>query len=364
MAWIGLYRPDAAQIGDLASEFGLHELAVEDAVTAHQRPKLERYGDTLFAVLRTARYVDYDEEVDFGEVHVFVGPDFVITVRHTDAPDLTNVRARMESDPGAPEARPRSRAVRHPRRGRRPLRAGRGGARERRRRDRVGGLPRRPVGLAADLRAVAGGDRVPAGRPLALGDAARAVSAGFDKYAVDEELQRYLRDVADHNTQILERLDSLKQLLQNILTVNATLVGQQQNEEMRSLTEASFQQNEEVKKISALGRHPVRPDADRHRLRDELRAHARARRGVRLPRRAGPDGAHLRRPLPAVPPPRLALTGPRTGRDPHPHRHLGGILASSWDDPRPDGRVVTFPPRLGDRRFSRSGSRRSPRCAG
>ena len=77
------------------------------------------------------------------------------------------------------------------------------------------------------------------------------LTAGFDKYAVDEELQRYLRDVADHNTQILERLDSLKQLLQNILTVNATLVGQQQNEEMRSLTEASFQQNEEVKKISA-----------------------------------------------------------------------------------------------------------------
>jgi magnesium transporter len=77
------------------------------------------------------------------------------------------------------------------------------------------------------------------------------LTAGFAKYQVDEELQRYLRDVADHNTLIVERLDGQRQLLQNILTVNATLVGQQQNEEMRSLTQASYQQNEEVKKISA-----------------------------------------------------------------------------------------------------------------
>jgi magnesium transporter len=75
--------------------------------------------------------------------------------------------------------------------------------------------------------------------------------AGFDKYGIDEELRRYLRDVADHLTHVVERVDSLRQLLQNVLTVNATLVGQQQNEEMKSLTEASYAQNEEVKKISA-----------------------------------------------------------------------------------------------------------------
>ncbi len=250
MAWIGLYRPDAAQIGDLASEFGLHELAVEDAVTAHQRPKLERYGDTLFAVLRTARYVDYDEEVDFGEVHVFVGPDFVITVRHTDAPDLTNVRARMESDPDLLKLGPEAVLYaildevvdRYA-----PVVAGlendvdeiesevfRGDPSASR---RIYELSREVIEFQRAARSLSG--------------MLRGLSAGFDKYAVDEELQRYLRDVADHNTQILERLDSLKQLLQNILTVNATLVGQQQNEEMRSLTEASFQQNEEVKKISA-----------------------------------------------------------------------------------------------------------------
>jgi hypothetical protein len=74
-------------------------LAIEDALEAHQRPELERYGDTPFVVLRAARYIDAAEEVDFGGLHVFVGPDFVITVRHGAAPDLAAVRARMEDSP-------------------------------------------------------------------------------------------------------------------------------------------------------------------------------------------------------------------------------------------------------------------------
>jgi magnesium transporter len=95
MAWIGLARPTEEELHSLAAEFGLHPLAVEDAMEAHQRPKLERYGDTLFVVLRAARYLDAPEEVDFGELHVFVGRDFVITVRHGAAPDLSAVRRRM-----------------------------------------------------------------------------------------------------------------------------------------------------------------------------------------------------------------------------------------------------------------------------
>jgi magnesium transporter len=78
-----------------------------------------------------------------------------------------------------------------------------------------------------------------------------ALSAGFDKYRIDEELQRYLRDVHDHIVQIVERVDEFRQLLRDMLTVNATLVAQQQNEEMKNLAEASNLQNEEVKKISA-----------------------------------------------------------------------------------------------------------------
>jgi magnesium transporter len=84
-----------------------------------------------------------------------------------------------------------------------------------------------------------------------LQDILNALTAGFDKYGVDEELQRSLRDVQDHVTQVIERVDGFRDLLRDILTVNATLVAQKQNEEMKSLTLASHEQNVEVKKISA-----------------------------------------------------------------------------------------------------------------
>src|SRR5918912_3296209 len=99
LAWIGLYRPTEEEFASVAGEFGLHELAVEDATEAHQRPKLERYGDTLFVVLKPARYIDEEESVEFGEIHVFVGEDFVVTVRHSEAPDIGAVRRSLEADP-------------------------------------------------------------------------------------------------------------------------------------------------------------------------------------------------------------------------------------------------------------------------
>ena len=99
VAWLGLYEPSEEEFEAVAREFDLHELAVEDAVKAHQRPKLERYGDSLFLVLRPARYIDETETVVFGEVAIFVGPQFVITVRHGDAPELGAVRRRLEGRP-------------------------------------------------------------------------------------------------------------------------------------------------------------------------------------------------------------------------------------------------------------------------
>lgn len=86
--WLGLHEPTEQEFAGIADLFDLHPLAVEDAVEAHQRPKLERYGDTLFAVFKTVCYVEHteltatSEVVDTGEIMVFVGPDFVITVRH------------------------------------------------------------------------------------------------------------------------------------------------------------------------------------------------------------------------------------------------------------------------------------------
>ena len=91
--------PGADEIDAVADEFDLHELAVEDTVNAHQRPKLERYGETIFVVLRPARYVDPVEVVKLGEVHLFLGPDFVITVRHADEPDLAVVRKCWRTTP-------------------------------------------------------------------------------------------------------------------------------------------------------------------------------------------------------------------------------------------------------------------------
>ncbi|MFD9632051.1 magnesium and cobalt transport protein CorA [Streptomyces violascens] len=250
MAWIGLQRPSEAELLSLAAEFDLHELAVEDALEAHQRPKLERYGETLFVVLRAARYLDAPEEVDFGELHVFVGRDFVITVRHGAAPDLSAVRRRMEADPELLALGPEAvlyailDAVVD---GYAPVVAGVQNDIDEIETEVFRGDPevsRRIYELSREMV-----EFQRATRPLV--GMLHALMAGFAKYGTDEELQRYLRDVADHVTHISERVDGFRQALTDILTVNATLVTQQQNAEMRALAEAGFEQNEEIKKISS-----------------------------------------------------------------------------------------------------------------
>ncbi|MET7750453.1 magnesium/cobalt transporter CorA [Micromonospora sp. NPDC005367] len=250
MAWIGLYRPGREQILSLAQEFRLHDLAVEDAINAHQRPKLERYGDTLFIVLRAARYVDVREEVEFSEVHLFIGPGFVITVRHGEAPDLATVRGRMEGEPGMLARGPQAvlyAILDQVVDGYAPVVAGLEHDIDEIETEVFGGDPNASRRIYELSREVIQFQR--AARPL-LG-VLNALAAGSGKYGTDEELQRYLRDVNDHLTQVVERVDSFRHLLQNILTVNATLVSQQQNEEMRSLTAASYAQNEELKKVSS-----------------------------------------------------------------------------------------------------------------
>ncbi|MFC4004284.1 magnesium/cobalt transporter CorA [Prauserella oleivorans] len=103
--WIGLHEPNEAQIQGIADTFGLHELAVEDAVHAHQRPKLERYDDTLFMVFRTVRYVEHEspttanEIVESGELMAFLGKDFIITVRHGNHTGLATLRRELDADP-------------------------------------------------------------------------------------------------------------------------------------------------------------------------------------------------------------------------------------------------------------------------
>lgn len=250
MAWIGLYRPGQAEIRSVAREFDLHPLSVEDAISAHQRPKLERYGSVLFTVLRPARYLDAEERVEFGELHVFTGADFVVTVRHAESPDLAKVRRRLEAHPALLRLGPEAvlYAILD---------------------QVVDEYSPVMVGLENDIdeiedqlfnndpsvsrriyelsREVIEFQRTT--RPLC--DILSALEGGFDKYHVDVELRRNLRDVHDHAIRIVERVDLFRTLLQNALTVHATLIGQQQNDEMRSLTESSLAQNEEVKRISS-----------------------------------------------------------------------------------------------------------------
>jgi magnesium transporter len=250
LAWLGLYRPEPQELGALAELFDLPELAVEDAIKAHQRPKLERYGNTLFVVLKAARYLDEVEEVEFGELHLFLGADFAITVRHSESPDLSRVRRRLESEPAL--LAKGSEAVLYA-----TLDAV------------VDGYSPVVEGLANDIdeieTEVFRGDPGVSRRIYELSQEVlefqrasvpltgilAAITAGFDKYGVDEELRSYLRDVADHVTQVNERAEGFRLQLRDILTVNATLVAQRQNDEIRELTEASIAQGEEVKKISA-----------------------------------------------------------------------------------------------------------------
>jgi magnesium transporter len=98
--WIGLHKPTPEEFVAVRNEFGLHDLAVEDAVKAHQRPKLEVYDDDdLFVVLKTARYLDASETVEFAEIQLFVGANYVVAVRHGEASALADVRRCLEEDP-------------------------------------------------------------------------------------------------------------------------------------------------------------------------------------------------------------------------------------------------------------------------
>lgn len=249
MAWIGPYRPDEAEIRSVSREFSLHHLAVEDTVSAHQRPKLERYGDVLFTVLRPARYVEKTAQIEFGELHVFTGRDFVVTVRHAESPDLGQVRGRLERNPEllamGPEAVLYSifdQVVDEYA----PVVAGLQAHIDEIENQLFDGDPEVSRRIYEAFREVISLQRATQPLPAMLA----SLTHGFEKYGVRDELRRRLRDVDDHTVRITEQIDSFRDLLENALTVHSTLVGQRQNEETRNLTAASLAQNEEVRRIS------------------------------------------------------------------------------------------------------------------
>ncbi|MET8980131.1 magnesium and cobalt transport protein CorA [Streptomyces sp. NPDC004539] len=240
--WLGLHEPTTAEFEGIAELFDLHPLAVEDAVEAHQRPKVERYGETLFAVFKTVCYVEHEEltatseVVDTGEIMVFVGADFVVTVRHGRHGSLGPLREELESDPVQLAKGPS--AVLHAiadhvvddylrvtdamqadiDQVETDVFAEDGGRAD----------PGRIYQLKRELlelkRAV-----VPLGRPL-LDLADRPVRV------VDPEIQAYFRDVSDHLLRATEQIAAFDELLNSILQAHLAQVTVAQNEDMRKIT--------------------------------------------------------------------------------------------------------------------------------
>src|SRR6188474_2852803 len=97
--WLGLYEPEQDVLRQVQQQFGLHDLAIEDAYNAHQRPKLELYEDSVFVVLRTAHLAHSPRHLEFGETHIFLGKNYVVTVRHGSLRSHIGVRQRCESTP-------------------------------------------------------------------------------------------------------------------------------------------------------------------------------------------------------------------------------------------------------------------------
>ncbi len=239
--WIGLHEPDEHQMQAVADVFCLHELAVEDAVHAHQRPKLERYDKTLFLVLKTVNYVEHAsmstarEIVETGEIMVFVGPDFVVTVRHGEHSGLADVRKRLDASPAILKLGPY--AVMH-------------------------AIADHVVDSYLDVTDLIESDidamEEDIFSPLTqtnieciyllkreVVELRRAVSpltVGLQRILTDHndlisvEVRRYMRDVLDHNTQASDRIASYDDMLSSLVQAALGKVAMQQNVDMRKIS--------------------------------------------------------------------------------------------------------------------------------
>jgi magnesium transporter len=232
--WLGMHEPSADELSEVQRQFGLHELAIEDAQHAHQRPKLEDYDDSYFVVLKTTRYDDAREEVDFGEIHIFIGPGYVITVRRGTASELAEARRRLEARPELLREGPAAAvwAVL----------------------DKVvddyapvaGGIENDIEEVESEIfqRGLDATQRIyflkreviefhravyPLLMPLESLERGNYVEIG-------DQLGRYFRDVADHAQRVDEMVTAQRELLTSILEANLALLGVQQNTVIRGIS--------------------------------------------------------------------------------------------------------------------------------
>ncbi|MGB3632713.1 MAG: magnesium/cobalt transporter CorA [Rubrobacteraceae bacterium] len=232
-AWIDFYEPSKKEFDSVARDFGLHKLAVEDAAKAHQRPKLQQFGEVLFMVLKSARYLEESETVEFGEIHVFMGPDFVLVIRRGEASPLHKLRERLEENPDLLLVGPT--AVLHAVLERivgdyEPVVEGLGNDMDEIEEEVFGGKPdaRRIYELSREVlsfrRAV---------QPLAR--ILEHLTTG-SPYNLNPEIIRHLRAVHDQTLRTSEQVEGFRELLSNILSVNLTLVSVEQNNQVQKIS--------------------------------------------------------------------------------------------------------------------------------
>ncbi|MFD9896489.1 magnesium/cobalt transporter CorA [Amycolatopsis sp. NPDC058986] len=239
--WIGLHEPDAEQIQGVADTFGLHELAVEDALEAHQRPKLERYDDSLFMVFKTVRYVEHEspttanEIVETGELMLFLGRDFVVTVRHGNHSGLARLRRELDEDPEQLALGPA--AVVHAIADQvvdhylevttriesdiDEIEAQVFAPRSQVSAEQIYLMKREVLELR---RAV-----------LPLATPVQRLSEGYTRL-VPDEVRSYFRDVADHLATVSERVSAFDELLSTLVDATVAKISLQQNTDMRKIT--------------------------------------------------------------------------------------------------------------------------------
>jgi magnesium transporter len=233
-AWIDLYQPTREEFDSVAGELGLHQLAVQEGLKVHQRPKIERYGETLFVVLKAARYVEEKETVEFGEVHAFVGSDFVITIRYSEVNELGEVRRWAEGKPELLRKGPY--AVLYAIMDRIvddyvPVVAGLENDIDEIEVEVFKNKPDVSKRIYELFREVIQFHQ--ATQPLA--GALERLTEG-ETPGINPEVHRYLRDVQDRVLRVTERAQGFRELLTNILSVNLTLVSVNQNDQMKKIS--------------------------------------------------------------------------------------------------------------------------------